>query len=217
MVTEFVVSHLPPLPARVLEVGCGAGELTRALHEAGYDATGIDPAAPHGAIFRKLKLEDLADDERFDAVVAVRSLHHVTDLAGALDKIVQLLRPGGPLVLDEFAWDLLDEPTADWFYGQKRALAAAGRLETAPRTLDDCRREWEGDHVGLHGYTTMRRELDARFEERAFEWVPHLYRELGGIASEGLEGALIDAGAIAATGFRYVGVPRGIGQAGTVV
>lgn len=217
MVTEFVVSHLPPLPARVLEVGCGSGELTRALHQAGYDATGIDPAAPHDALFRKLKLEDLAEDERFDAVVAVRSLHHVTDLSGALDKIVRILRPGGPLVLDEFVWDRMDEPTADWFYGQKRALAAAGRIETAPRTLEDCRREWDGDHVGLHGYETLRRELDARFEERAFEWVPHLYRELGGIASEALERTLIDAGAIAATGFRYVGVPRGIGQTGSVV
>jgi SAM-dependent methyltransferase len=217
VVTEFVVSHLPPLPARVLEVGCGSGELTRALHEAGYDVTGIDPAAPHGSIFRKLKLEDLAEDERFDAVVAVRSLHHVTDLSGALDKIVRLLRSGAPLVLDEFAWDRMDEPTADWFYGQKRALAAAGRIETAPRTLEDCRREWDGDHVGLHGYETLRRALDERFEERAFEWVPHLYRELGGIASEGLERTLIDAGAIAATGFRYVGVPRGTEESATVV
>ncbi len=217
MVTEFVVSHLPPPPARVLEVGCGAGELTRALHDAGYDATGIDPAAPHGALFRKLKLEDLAEDERFDAVVAVRSLHHVTDLAGALDKIVRLLWRRGPLVVDEFAWDLMDEPTADWFYGQKRALAAAGRISAAPRTLEDCRREWEGDHVGLQGYGTLRRELDTRFQERAFAWVPHLYRELGGIASEALERTLVDAGAIAATGFRYVGVPRGIDETDSVV
>jgi SAM-dependent methyltransferase len=201
----------------VLEVGCGSGELTRALHAAGHDVTGIDPGAPDGVLFRKLKLEDLEEDEHFDAVVAVRSLHHVTDLSGALDKIVRLLRPGGPLVLDEFGWDRLDESTADWFYGQKRALAAAGRFESAPRTLDDCRREWEGDHVGLHGYDAMRRELDARFEEQAFAWVPHLYSELGGIASEGLERALIDAGAIAATGFRYVGVPRGIDESGRVV
>ena len=120
-------------------------------------------------------------------------------------------------MLDEFGWDRLDESTADWFYGQKRVLAAAGRIEAAPRTLDDCRREWEGDHVGLHGYATMRSELDARFVERGFAWVPHLYRELGGIASEGLERSLIDAGAIAATGFRYVGVPRGIGATGPVV
>jgi len=215
--TEFVLSQLSAPPARVLEVGCGAGELTRALHAAGYDVTGIDPGAPDGPLFRKLKLEDLDEDERFDAIVAVRSLHHVTDLSGALDKIVRLLRPGGLLVLDEFAWDRLDEPTADWFYGQKRALAAAGRIENAPRTLDDCRREWDGDHVGLHGYETLRRELDARFEEQAFEWVPHLYRELGGTASEALERTLIDVGAIAATGFRYVGVPRGIGATVSVV
>jgi hypothetical protein len=51
----------------------------------------------------------------------------------------------------------------------------------------------------------MRRELDSRFTERFFTWMPYLYGELGGVASEAEEQALIDAGAIQATGFRYVG------------
>jgi hypothetical protein len=51
----------------------------------------------------------------------------------------------------------------------------------------------------------MRRELDRRFEERHFVWTPYLNRELGDAVDERAERALIEAGAIQATGFRYVG------------
>jgi SAM-dependent methyltransferase len=205
---EFVRSQLPPQPARVLEVGCGAGHLAHALDEAGYDVTAIDPAAPDGPIFRRLKLEDLDDAERFDAVVASRSLHHVRDLDIALDRIVAVLNPGGVLVLDEFAWDRLDLRTADWLHRQRLTLAAAGRAEEVPATLDECLEDWEHEHLGLHGYTAMRGALDERFEERSFVWRPYLHRLLEGAVTEKEELELIDQEAIAATGFRYVGVAR---------
>jgi SAM-dependent methyltransferase len=206
---DFVRVHLPAVPARLLEVGCGKGELTLALAEAGYDVTGIDPDAPAGPPFRRLLLEDLGpDDGPFDAVVASRSLHHVADLDVALDRIVELLVTRGVLVLDEFAWDRLDLATADWFYGQQRALAAAGRLDEAPRSLDACCADWHAEHVGLHGYAAMRSALDARFEERVFAWKPYLYRLLDGAVSSALEEGLIEAAAIQATGFRYVGEAR---------
>jgi hypothetical protein len=57
-------------------------------------------------------------------------------------------------------------------------------------------------------YEVLRAALAPRFEERAFEWAPFLHRLLHGHASEVLEAALIDAGAIRALGFRYVGVTR---------
>ena len=190
----------------MLEVGCGEGELARALADAGWDVLAIDPAAPDGPIFRRLKLEDVDEPESFDAVVAARSLHHVTDLEAALDRIGTLLRPGGVLVLDEFAWDRLEGPTAEWFHGQQRALAAAGRLPGAPETLEACCREWEDEHVGLHGYESMHAALDERFRQRSFEWLPYLYRYLDGVVGETLERTLIEADAIQAIGFRYVGV-----------
>jgi SAM-dependent methyltransferase len=205
---QFLAAQLPEPPARVLEVGCGQGELTTALAVSGYDVLGIDPAAPDGERFRRLTLEDLPEDDApFDAVVAGRSLHHVRDLETGLDKIVRLLRDGGVLALDEFAWDRMDESTLDWLYGQRRALAAAGRGE-APVSLEALRSGWEAEHVGLHGYDAMRTALDGRFEERAFEWLPYLHRSLGGPASGVLEQALVDAGAIQALGFRYAGTPR---------
>jgi SAM-dependent methyltransferase len=204
---EFALAHLPAPPARVLEVGCGQGELTTSLVAAGYDALGIDPLAPIGERFRRIQLEDLDEVDAYDAVVAARSLHSIRDLDHALDGIVALLRPEGVLVLDEIGWDRVDEPTLDWLYGQRRALASAGRGET-PASLDELRDEWEADHLGIHGFEALRRGLAGRFEEREFVWTPFLYRLLGGVATEVLEQALIDAGAIRALGFRYVGVPR---------
>ena len=192
----------------MLDVGCGQGALTTALAVDGYDVLGIDPLAPEGECFRRILLEDLELDEGpYDAVVASHSLHHVRDLDQALDRIVSLLVPGGLLVLDEHGWDLADEATLDWLWNQRQALAAAGHGEP-PASLEAFREGWRAEHVGLHGFDTMRDEISKRFEERAFVRAPFLYRLLGGVATEVLEQALIDAGSIQALAFRYAGVAR---------
>jgi 2-polyprenyl-3-methyl-5-hydroxy-6-metoxy-1,4-benzoquinol methylase len=200
----FVLAHLPLVPARVLEVGCGAGRFARALAGAGHAVTAIDPDAPAGPLFRRLTLEQFAEPGPFDAVVASRSLHHVKDLATALDRIAALLGPRGVLVVNDFAKERLEGPTAEWYLDRRRALAAAGG-KAAPESLDECLRDWDDDHAGLHGYEAMRAALDVRFGERFFAWVPYLHHELAQAASEALEQEQIDAGAIRATGFRYVG------------
>ncbi|MGH2995478.1 MAG: class I SAM-dependent methyltransferase [Gaiellaceae bacterium] len=198
---SFVLAQLPPAPARVLEVGCGKGSLARALAGAGHDVTAIDPEAPEGPIFRRVALEDFAEPGPFDAVVASRSLHHLPDLAEAIDRIATLLRTSGVLVLSDFAKERLEGPTAEWYYRQRLALAAAGGKE-APRSFDACLTE---EHAEIHGFEDMRREVDRRCSERFFAWVPYLHEELKGAVSEELERSLIDAGAIQATGFLYVG------------
>jgi len=196
----FVEAHLPAVPARVLEVGCGRGDLARAVARLGYKVSAIDPQAPVGTIFHAVSLEEFADPGPFDAVVANLALHHIPDLSGALGKIERLLRPGGRLIVNEHAWDRLDEPTARWYLEQRAATDA-----DAPRSVDQCLAEWAADHAGLHGSAAMRSGLDQRFEERFFAWRPYLNRELGDAIDERVERDLIEAGAIQATGFRYVG------------
>jgi SAM-dependent methyltransferase len=140
---DFVLSQLPPAPARVLEVGCGKGELAAALDAEGFDVVAIDPEAPNGPIFRRTTIEAFDDEGSFDGIVASLALHHVDDLGAVLDKLVGMIR--GPLILNEHAWDRLEPMT----------------------------REWEEEHAGLHGYAVMRAELDKRFVERFFEWRPY--------------------------------------------
>lgn len=200
-VLAFVQAHLPASPARVLEVGCGDGRLAAALADLGHGVIAIDPRAPEGEIFQSVSLEDFADPGPFDAVVASRSLHHIGDLHAAVVKIERLLRPGGLFIVNEHAFDRFDHRTARWYLGRR---AEADR-EAAARSLDECLADWDADHADLHGYEAMRAELDRHFAERFFAWTPYLYGELGGVVDESEEQALIDAGAIQATGFRYVG------------
>jgi SAM-dependent methyltransferase len=201
----FVEEHLPPAPARVLEVGCGRGELSRAIARSGYGVVAIDPEAPSGDGFQAVSLEEFVGPAAFDAVVANRALHHIADLPGSLDKIARLLGREGRLILHEHAWDRLDEPTARWY------LEHRAEKPDAPSSLELCLAEWEDVHSGLHGYAAMREELDRRFIERFFAWTPYLYGELSGAVEEREERALIEAGEIQATGFCYVGEPRRLG------
>ena len=94
-VEEFVLAQIGDSPTRVLEVGCGEGELALALARAGHSVTAIDPRAPEGPIFRRVGIEEFSDPGKFDHVVAILSLHHVKDLGMALVNVANSLRPGG--------------------------------------------------------------------------------------------------------------------------
>ena len=196
----YVLRQLSSPPARVLEVGCGhEGGVARELDAAGYEVLAIDPEAPEGPLYRRVTLEELEEPGPFDAVVAGRVLHHVEPLGPALDKLRRL---APLLILDEFAWNHMDEPTVDWYESHHRVLRAAGREPKGPPSLA----EWRARHSGLHTYEVLRAEIDARYRERDFEWRPYFYLWLDSATTEPLEQALIDAGAIRPIGFRYAGV-----------
>jgi len=207
---DFALAHVPPAPARVLEVGCGNGSLARALADAGHAVTAIDPRAPEGEIFVRVGLEDFEDASGFDAIIASVALHHVHDLAAGVDRIHELLLPGGVLVLEEFASERFAGATARWYYHQRLALAALGRDDSPPRgSFDAWLADWQAGHSDIHPWRDVRRELDARFEASRFEWMPYLYDYRLDDALEPLERALISTGALDANGVRYVAERRG--------
>ena len=196
---EFVRSALPRPPARLLEIGCGpTGELASALAADGFGVLAIDPVAPDGRIFRRMRLEELDVEEGpFDGAVAVRSLHHLHDLGAAMEDVASLLRPGGLFAVEEFAWDLADEPTLAWFRRQRGEHG-----HTADPLAD-----WIEEHRGLHGDEALRAALESQFETRSFERGPDLYHELGDDV-RAAEAAAIEAGEIRAIGFRWTGLRR---------
>jgi ubiquinone/menaquinone biosynthesis C-methylase UbiE len=105
---------------RVLDVGCGTGELLRRLRAKYPDAVlaGLDPVAEMLAVARD-KLsgnEDLqtgyADAlpwsaEAFDVVVSCNMFHYISHPLEALREMGRVLRPGGWLVLTDWCDDYL--------------------------------------------------------------------------------------------------------------
>jgi hypothetical protein len=194
----FVFDQLPPPPLRVVEIGCGReGGLVAELAAAGYDAIGVDPAAPDGERFVRAEFQSL--DGAWDAAVAGRVLHHVRPLDESLDRLARL---APLLVVDEFASNRIDAAAQAWYETQHRLLRAAGVDPAGPPSLD----EWRSRHHGLHSDDVLLAALRARYHEQACERVPYLYRWLDGPNSEALERALVDAGALPAIGYRWAGV-----------
>lgn len=97
------VDRLLPLSAgdRVLEVGAGAGHLTKRLAERGLDITGIDanPNASEVADTDRvvtMRAEELDfPDDSFDALISVHAIEHIPALDDALAEMARVLRPGG--------------------------------------------------------------------------------------------------------------------------
>lgn len=91
---------------RVLEIGCGIGDLVRFLASKGMDVTGIDPYAEpqenRNYRIEKGYAEDLPFKEgTFDAVVFVRTLHH-TEARKALKEAYRVLRKNGTICISDW-------------------------------------------------------------------------------------------------------------------
>jgi 2-polyprenyl-3-methyl-5-hydroxy-6-metoxy-1,4-benzoquinol methylase len=110
--TSFIFPPLiADLPAdnagRLLDVGCGDGDLIRAAQERGWNAEGVDfdPAGVELARSRGLNvhLGSLAsqgyDAEQFDAIVMSHVVEHLADPISVLQECHRILKPGGRLVL----------------------------------------------------------------------------------------------------------------------
>jgi SAM-dependent methyltransferase len=209
----FVRAQLPSPPARVLEVGCGSrGGFIPRLVEFGYDATGIDPEAPEGDRYHQVEFERYFPPRPVDVLIASTSLHHVADLGLILDEVVSALRPGGTVVVIEWARERFDEATAQWCFARLAPAdpdAEAGWLHKRRDEWAASGQPWRTYLAGwvndnrLHPGETILSELDARFNRVSGTYGPYFFPDLADVA-EADEQAAIDDGQIRATGIRYV-------------
>lgn len=109
----LVSAFFPPLPARVLDIGCGAGRSTIALVERGYSVVGIDLSQAlleiardrHPALdFRAMDATHLLfDDGAFDAALfsynGIDVIYPVAGRLACMAEVQRVLRPLGTFVM----------------------------------------------------------------------------------------------------------------------
>ena len=97
----------------LLDVGCGGGVLCEPLARLGATVTGLDPAPTNIAVaklhaargglaiaYRDETVESVAaGPERFDVVLAMEVVEHVTDADAFVAACAQAVKPGGLLVM----------------------------------------------------------------------------------------------------------------------
>jgi 2-polyprenyl-6-hydroxyphenyl methylase / 3-demethylubiquinone-9 3-methyltransferase len=96
---------------RFLDIGCGAGILCEPLARLGASVVGADPSAKNIAVaqahaaqsgltidYRDTTVEQLAEaGERFDVVLAMEVVEHVTDVGLFIAQTCAMVKPGGLL------------------------------------------------------------------------------------------------------------------------
>jgi 2-polyprenyl-3-methyl-5-hydroxy-6-metoxy-1,4-benzoquinol methylase len=93
---------LPHIQGRVLDIGCGTGELTRWCSENAYLGVDIDPESlaiarrKHGS-FRFS--EQLPEGETFDLIIGLAIIEHIKFPVRWLQTLKPLLSPGGRIIL----------------------------------------------------------------------------------------------------------------------
>ena len=108
---------------RVLDIGCGEGQVARRIAGTGAEVVGVDPTAAQvemarqragGPRYVRAGAEALpCRDGSFDTVVVCLALEHVDAFETAIDEVARVLEPGGRFIL-LLCHPLLQAPGSAW-------------------------------------------------------------------------------------------------------
>ena len=235
---SFTLRHLPSAPARILEVGCGAGELALQLKRLGHQIVPIDSSVEAAEQAKELGVEVTIarwpqfEDRPFDAVLFTRSLHHIHPLREAVEQAHRLLKPSGLVVVEDFAYEEAVLSTIEWFYGVLSLLETCGKLslenDSFAKTLLTSKGSfevWRNRHdEDVNLASSMAIVLKEWFEPLAEASATYLYRYLCPLLEDGDDGYVIvrrvlemeerlaSTGAVNLIGRRFVGRRKPIGS-----
>jgi SAM-dependent methyltransferase len=226
---DFICRFLPSPCERILEVGCGTGELAAHLKHHGFRITAIDTDEESIQAARLLGVDARAaewpnfTDGPFDVVLFTRSLHHIHPLRDAVKSAAECLRADGRIIVEDFAYESTDEQTLRWFASTVRIVAASGLLIEPDDLVDEILRKraslaaWRVNHGhDLNSAAQIAATLNTMFGsvivENTAYYFRYLLKALGhsdrrdalGEALAEQETELISHGAISPLGRRFV-------------
>jgi SAM-dependent methyltransferase len=188
---EFIKRSLPAGARRVLEIGCGSGELAASLLQDGLSVVAIDSDRDCVAAARQLGVDARNaawpdfDEGQFDVVLFTRSLHHIHPLNQAVQRAADSLPASGRLIVEDFAYEVADEKTLRWFANAIGQLDAADLLMkdddflNAVRSKIETLEAWRENHVSdLHTAADIFAEIKRTFGAVKREDVPYYFRYL---------------------------------------
>ncbi|SFS52846.1 class I SAM-dependent methyltransferase [Halostagnicola kamekurae] len=190
---EDLLEWLDPEPGdRVLDVGCGTGQLSAEIASRGAGVVGIDTSeamierarsSHSNCSFVRADATEFDLDEPFDAVFSNAALHWISDQDAALESIRNALRPGGRFVaelggagnvrsiVDALETELRErgyEAANPWYFpsiGEYAPRLETHGFEVRSARLFDRPTELENGEEGLEDWLTM-------FGDSFFESVP---------------------------------------------
>lgn len=191
----FLESRFCLAGLRVLEVGCGKGEVAVALQDKGVtvqaidiDVDAVETARAAGANVKVADILTYNGDEPFDVVLFSRSLHHVNPLVGAIQSAKRNLKKSGVLIAEDFAPEVADHLSFSWLRHVEDLLVTAGALqrnhghghEQKPHArLQDPLAEWQHHHFVAHDLARSDQiiaAISAEFQSVEIETCAYLYR-----------------------------------------
>jgi trans-aconitate 2-methyltransferase len=182
---DLLAMLAPQAGERILDVGCGTGQLTSEIAKSGAEVVGLDQSAEMIGSARKnfpelrFEVADIATtnyENEFDAVFSNAALHWVRNQEGAITAMARALRPGGRLVFEmggrgniQEIWNAAIQALTDmgvpnpenlspWFYpsiGEYAPMLESHDLQVTFAVLFDRPTPLEGGERGLRTWLEM--------------------------------------------------------------
>lgn len=114
---DVIGHHITSKKTKILDVGCGSGDLVISLRQLGYkNVLGIDPFIEDDFSeegIEKKTIEMLPDSKKFDLIIFDQSFEHIPQQQKALDKVSKLLSDSGVCIIgiplkNDYIWNLYD-------------------------------------------------------------------------------------------------------------